>query len=322
MVLLKGAQVSFCAHKVTIMETDSEKPCTTNSCASNNSFIKETTFPPWNVWRVGPNHSNKNCFCKIILRAFILFTLTKELWRQWPLSFDFRSYVTTPVFTDGFFYIHHKVQGNAWMRWDLSLSFLKFRLWPCTSSYTEEIDFISLSCRVSANSEQGTSILFGLISSDEAHLAQTDWSAGSGLKNPQESTTATKSWNFVVLTGTFCSAKDQVLLWDLPGPWLGQLLCSSIFTSLEHVVLTPCVLSHSLISMKFKLSRKTWKSTLILINSARNKPGYQEFKPHTAQMNAAAYNMQQGCVFPLCKGWMLKKKKRVKKCIYLKHFAL
>lgn len=26
-------------------------------------------------------------------------------------------------------------------------------------------------------------------------------------------------------------------------------------------------------------------------------------------MNAAAYNIQQGYVFPLCEGWMLKKKK-------------
>lgn len=27
-------------------------------------------------------------------------------------------------------------------------------------------------------------------------------------------------------------------------------------------------------------------------------------------MNAAAYNIQQGCIFPLCEGWMLKKKKK------------
>lgn len=29
-------------------------------------------------------------------------------------------------------------------------------------------------------------------------------------------------------------------------------------------------------------------------------------------MNAAAYNIQQGYVFPLCGGWMLKKKKKEK----------
>lgn len=215
-----------------------------------------------------------------------------------------------PFLQMAFFYVPHKVQGNAWMRWDLSLSFLKFQVWPRTSGYTEQIDFISLSCHVSENFVQGTSILFGLIDSDEAHLARKDWIGGSGLKNPQESTTATKSWNFVVLTGTSCSAKDQVLPWNPSGPWLGQLLCSSIFVSLERVVLTQCVLSHSFISMKFKLNRKMWKSTLILLNRARNKPGYQEFKPHTAQMNAATHNIQQGCVFLLCKGWMLKKKKK------------
>lgn len=79
MVLLKRAQKSFCSNKLTIMGADSEKPCTTNSFAGKNSFIKENTFPPRNVCRIGPNDSNKNCFCKIILRAFILFTVTKGL---------------------------------------------------------------------------------------------------------------------------------------------------------------------------------------------------------------------------------------------------
>lgn len=87
MVLLKRARKSFFSNKLTIMGAGSEKPCTTNGFTSKNSFtgknrfIKETTFPSRNVWRIGPSDSNKNCFCKIILKAFILFTLRKRLWR-------------------------------------------------------------------------------------------------------------------------------------------------------------------------------------------------------------------------------------------------
>jgi len=141
-------------------------------------------------------------------------------------------------------------------------------------------------------------------------------------KNPQELTTASKPWNFIIVTEIFWSTKDQVLFWNPSGPWLGKLLCSAIFTSLKHVLLIQAVLSHSLTSIKFKLSRKTWKSTLILISSARNKPRYQEFKPHTAQMNAAAYHVQQGWILPLCEGWMLKKGKEWKKMHLLKTLIL
>lgn len=34
------------------------------------------------------------------------------------------------------------------------------------------------------------------------------------------------------------------------------------------------------------------------------KPGYQEFKPHTAKLNAAAYNILQGLIFLLSEGWI------------------
>lgn len=201
-----------------------------------------------------------------------------------------------------FFNIHRKLQGNAWTRQDLSLSFPKFQLWPCTGNYIKKMDFITSSSCISENFVRGSSILLALTNSSGARLAQKGWNSESLWKKPPESTTATKSRNFTVLTGTLWSASAPDLLWNPCGPPLGELLCSAIFTCLKHVLLIQCVLSHSLTSIKLKLSRKTWKSTLILISSARNKPGYQEFEPHTAQMNAAAYNIQQGCVFPLCEG--------------------
>lgn len=200
-----------------------------------------------------------------------------------------------------FFNVHRKLQGNAWTRQDLSPSFPKFQLWPCTGNYIKKIDFITSSSCVSENFVRGTSLLLALTSSMELTLLKK----AEILKVNEKPTGVSNSNKILKLC---CSDSDlvkctsPVLLWNPSGPPLGELLCSAIFTRLKHVLLIQCVLSHSLTSIKLKLSRKTWKSTLILISSARNKPGYQEFKPHTAQMNAAAYNIQQGCVFPLCEG--------------------
>lgn len=231
------------------------------------------------------------------------------------MTFDFRSFVTNPFSQTTFF--NHKLQGNAWLRRDLSLNFPKFQFWPCTSNYRTENWFhkLKLLCWYKLRAKN-----FHLLGSPQqwhsSPCSETEM-LKLNLKKTQKSTTATKSWNFIFLTGTFWSAKDQILLWNPSG-----FLCSAAFTSLKHVLLIQGVLSPSLTSIKFKLSRKTWKSTLILISSARNKPGYQEFKPHTAQMNAAAYNIQQGWVFVPCEGWMSEKGKRLKKCIYLKHLSL
>lgn len=67
----------------------------------------------------------------MVLRAFLLFTLTKSLWRQWPLISEV--WWLIPFYRQLFF--HHKLQGNAWLRQDLSLKFPKFQFWPCTSNY-------------------------------------------------------------------------------------------------------------------------------------------------------------------------------------------
>lgn len=124
----RKAQKSFCSNKLSVIGANSERTCTTNGSASKGSSIKGTSFPQRNACRLGPSDSYENCSWRMILTAFILFMLTKRFWRQRPFSFDFRSYASHPVFTDGFFLFTANFKGmlernSIWTQASQSFSF-------------------------------------------------------------------------------------------------------------------------------------------------------------------------------------------------------
>lgn len=102
----------------------------------------------------------------MVLRAFLLFTLTKSPWRQWPLISEVLWLI--PFYRQLFFFS----QTSRKCLTDTGFEPKLPKVSVLALYLGLEIGFISVNCCVGANFGQRTPICLGLPSSNASHFAQ------------------------------------------------------------------------------------------------------------------------------------------------------